>query len=177
MNDELTFLDVEADDHADDLFTGKKRGITLHYATETELLEFTRKLREAGGVDTLDALLPSQAHIPTQCLIANAVNFSSSVQPVARGQGINPYKFSTFPSGAWQWFMIPGDVDVATLAAAVDCEVVSVFYSNMFYSQHRMPGIAGELAAERLALPLPEKIGNTARAFDLGIGWTRNYRA
>lgn len=66
------------------------------------------------------------------------------------------FKASVFPM-AGVWVMSPelSDEDILVLANAVGCKT--------------MP------AGNQLVLVLPEKIGNAARAFDMGIGWTAKY--
>lgn len=52
---------------------------TMECLTEEELLEFANKIREAGGAELIEALLPSRPNDPSSCLIANALNFTSRV--------------------------------------------------------------------------------------------------
>lgn len=60
-------------------------GNVLPVATEEELLEFCNKVRQAGGANVLEALLPSVQQSSYSCLIANALNFGCSVSPYMNG--------------------------------------------------------------------------------------------
>lgn len=55
-------------------------------ATLEELLEFANKVREAGGGNPLDALMPAVPADASQCLIAKNLNFNCEVdKPFAGG--------------------------------------------------------------------------------------------
>lgn len=123
-------------------------GKARRYATEEELLAFANKLRAAGAADPLDALLPGKRGKGEACLIANACNFGCEVSPC----------------GGWWGMFFPHNVSrerIDALATAVDCEVLENF------------SLHPELATHYIRLP--EKIGNTAHAFDLLFGWTAKY--
>jgi len=135
------------------------------YATEEELLEFANKVRVAGGADPLDALVPSEPGNPRACLIANAVNFHSRV---AGGVGL-----PALPSGQRPWVMhLPDHVTeerAYRIAAAVRCELHMFDVGNGV-----VPRYCAELCTH-FGVVLPERIGNTAGAFDQGVGWTTKY--
>jgi hypothetical protein len=61
----------------------------IEFATEAELLEFANKIREAGGANPLDALMPSTPSDSKACLIAQALNFSCVVR-IDRARGASP---------------------------------------------------------------------------------------
>lgn len=124
-------------------------------ATEQETLDFANRLRSAGAADTLDALMPSTPEDVDSCLIANACNFKCAV-------------FGA-PNDGERWAMhFPKNTPharIRALAAAVGCEVEEVLDSLDLESY------------SRLALVLPEAIGNVAAAFDYGAGWPAKYIA
>lgn len=62
-------------------FTLENRTEPIKYATEEEVLAFANEVREAGGGDLIDALMPSLAGSSKECLIANALNFECAVYP------------------------------------------------------------------------------------------------
>jgi len=148
---------------------GKRR----NYATEEELLEFANKMREAGDAKPLEALMPSVPQDEKSCLIANAVNFRSTVLPVEGGK---------WPDGTDLWVMIPervGKERLAKIAEAVGCPLIEVW----------TPKTGGWLQVERPneedlnwfkmrtieVIRLPKDIGLAANAFDQGEGWTVKY--
>lgn len=130
-------------------------GVRIEYATEDELLDFANKIRAAGGANALDALLPSDPQKPDSCLIATSLNFGCHV--VASGEVFGG-SLDVEGRDEYAWAMrLPSCFSVEeseTLASAVGCEYDS-FYRKLI---------------------LPRHIGNAARAFDLGKGWTRKYR-
>jgi hypothetical protein len=77
-------------------------------ASFEELLEFANKVREAGGGNPLDALMPSVPEDPTACLIARNLNFNCSVAGADYGflESLN------LPLDD-QWVMIVHDEDLA----------------------------------------------------------------
>lgn len=48
-------------------------------ASEQEVIDFANKVREAGGGDLIEALMPSYPSDPNTCLIANALNFECKI--------------------------------------------------------------------------------------------------
>lgn len=120
-------------------------------ATEEELLEFCNKVREAGGANVLEALLPSEVNMPSACLIANALNFGCSVRGFYKeGDKDN---FHPDGDGSYLWGMYfprnMTDEAIEKVAAAVDCRIDR--------------GWDGERV-----MVLPKHIGNAAAAFDSG---------
>lgn len=124
-----------------------KHGITYDYCTEAELLAFANKVREAGGANILEALLPSSPNVASQCLIANALNFGCIVS----------VGYDQFKDGCAKWEMsVPYTVDIGAIAKKIGCKVQ---LSTSWWSK----------------IVLPRKVGNTAAAFDEGKGWTVKY--
>lgn len=111
-------------------------------ATEEELLRFANVVRQAGGANPIEALLPSRPEKPSECLIANALNFSCSVNRGALGYHDDSYEFV--------WYMeFPYNMDedrIREIAKGAHCRV-------------RRPG-------SQLVMQLPRHIGNAAWAFD-----------
>lgn len=128
--------------------------VVVEYATEDEVLEFANKVRQAGGANILKALLPSEPNVPSQCLIANALNFSCHVSTGAASLGL--------PSGSFQWYMeLPeniGSEKAKAIADYVGCELKTIDRGKLVFR-----------------ILLPEHIGNAAHAFDKGVGWTCKY--
>lgn len=107
-------------------------------ATLEEVLEFANAVREAGGGNPIDALMPAVPGDADQCLIAKNLNFNCQVAggPV---QGI--------------WYMYISDHDIATrIAEKLELELDSA---------HRYRGYDNKSRIE-----LPVRIGNVARDFD-----------
>ena len=131
-------------------------------ATEQELLAFCNRVREAGGAQVLDALLPSQLKKSETCLIANNLNFGCRVVPC------EPYDEDRFPrieGRSSQWFMLLPD----NLRAAIVKKVAEAVWRD----EDGAPGDVVTFYAGSLAIKLPEVIGNSAQAFDQGIAFTR----
>lgn len=135
------------------------------YATERQLLAFANKMREAGAADPLEALMPSKPKSPETCLIANALNFECSVHGVDDDSG---------------WFMhLPANMSrerAQKIAAAVGCELIEGWHDGVgtFVQEASIKNDAYSFDRV-LVIRLPEKIGNTADAFDQGNGWTKKY--
>lgn len=131
-------------------------------ADETELLEFANKVREAGGADPLGALLPSVPGDETSCLIANALNFKSTVVPVPTS---DPGRY--YEDGTKRWVMI-APVDTAReIARELDLD-----FKTLSTNHARIHGVG--LASDEIplgAIDLPYTIGNAAEAFDLGLAF------
>lgn len=109
-------------------------------ATLTEVLDFANRVREAGGANPLDALIPAVPEEPNECLIAKNLNFNCQVD------GVNGFiGASADYNGAW--CMIADDDTVATIAAALKLDIITDRY-------------------ERKAVVLPRGIGAVAAAYD-----------
>lgn len=127
-----------------------QEGKKIPYATEEEVLDFCNKVREAGGGESLSALLPGRIGSGSACLIAKSLNFDCEVWPHELKQ-----------NGEFEyWYMhfrrSQKDAGVVNrLAEALDLEIT----------------YAGK------AVKLPRLIGNAAHAFDCAKrGWTVKYR-
>lgn len=119
-------------------------------ATEEELLAFANKVREAGGANVLEALLPSKPGNPNTCLIANALNFSCSICPMDE-------HFDTYPhEGRWQ-MVLPENTDHDQIA-----KLHEVIGGDL---------IGSGTAYDRFAITLPREIGNAANAFDYSLAF------
>jgi len=131
----------------------RAEAVRVTYATETELLDFSNRVRQAGGGDALKALFPSTPSKSSACLIANALNFECRVS----GSDL-PGTPELTNAGVPVWFMqLPREV-ATKVAQALDLTV----YHSEFESQPS-------------EVQLPQRIGNTALAFDCGVGWTARY--
>ncbi len=112
-------------------------------ASLEETLEFCNEVREAGGTNALDALLPAVPQESESCLIAANLNFNCSVDGDGKGQ----------------WYMIiePGyaAVDIDAIQEATGCEAGSA-------EQYAMAGYSDEA----VLIKLPWGIGQVAKDFD-----------
>lgn len=123
------------------------------YATEDELLDFANKVREAGGADPIEALMPSKPKYARQCLIANALNFSCVVDSLAGGLLGKPRVWAMF---------LPEDLSDEQKRRIADA------VGSPIEDSYKGPCVR-----------LPEHIGNAAAAFDEKThdGWVAKYRA
>lgn len=119
-------------------------------ATEEELIEFVNKGRKAGGADILSALIPSVPSIATQCLIANALNFSCAVECPPEGGGLvckDGYRY--------KWAMVfPSNMSVETMQS------IAHAYETEIETDECDTWII-----------LPAHIGNAADAFDESLAF------
>lgn len=114
-------------------------------ATLDELLEFCNKVREAGGGDVLNELLPGVPYLDNACLIARNLNFSCRV---SGGFMRNISWRAQYDDHEMKWFMFVSDSEVRRkIADALDLPIDETL--------SRMPGIL-----------LPKEIGRAAAAFD-----------
>lgn len=61
-------------------------GEKIEYATEEEVLNFCNKIREVGGGEAIKSLLGGVPLAASACMIANSLNFDSTVIPIGRGK-------------------------------------------------------------------------------------------
>lgn len=135
-------------------FTRGRHKVKVHFASEERLLAFANELRAGGDAAPLESLMPSIQSNSEACLIANAVNYGSAVQPTSA------YNEETC---SWTWEMrFPKNMEtsrIEKIAKKVNCETITRV--GQFFHP--------------LALVLPQDIGNTADAFDNDEGWTTKY--
>lgn len=144
----------------------KINGDRLEVATEEELLAFANSIRQAGGANVLEALLPSTPSDSSECLIANALNFGCQVG-TASGFGVVKHDSAEarFPSRAERWIMqLPENLTDEQRVAldgveGVVLHEVTVFPNEPHYKEHFY------------YLALPESIGNAAAAFDAEVAF------
>lgn len=136
--------------------TGSK--LVVEVATGDELLAFANSVRRAAGATELSRLTCSRRNNPFECLIANAVNFSSSVIPRRDQYGTT----LLWPSQAAQWVMTPEDSSI--IQRIVDAVEDTWLVDNYDW-------LGGSLVTQPAVL-LPEAIGNAAVAFDYGVAFT-----
>lgn len=110
-------------------------------ATFDQLLAFANKVREAGGGNPLDALMPSVPQDASQCLIARNLNFNCEVSGADR-------------DGRW-YMNIEDPATVEAIAEKLDLEIR---YGHQW--------IEGQYTEVARSLLLPVEIGNVARDFD-----------
>lgn len=141
-------------------------------ATETELIEFCNKVREAGGADPISALFPSTPDEPESCLIARALNFSCEVN--------GPYD-----AAAWA-DKLKDDKKLQKLIQHAaggrftykDTQE-SIWVMLVQHGNHEDSAEKAKEVAEKLGLHyvideilLPREIGNSAQAFDNELAFT-----
>jgi hypothetical protein len=121
-------------------------------ASLEEVLEFANKVREAGGGNPLDALMPAIPEDPSACLIAKNLNFKCRVET----------------DEADQWIMVVDSPELAGKIAStlgLDFYTQTVWeYEGRFY--HTRHGGYVETKVERPVIVLPERIGQVASDFD-----------
>lgn len=124
--------------------------VNVLIAEEDELIDFANTIREAGGANVIDALMPSNPGLSQSCLIANALNFSASVDASLSSTKLPWHTQPLSRRGlVWKMFLPPnmGDERARQLGRATRCYVDTTY--------------GGELW-------LPVHIGNAAHAFDSG---------
>lgn len=123
----------------------------LQCATEDELLAFCNKIRKAGEVDVLKALLPAVPGNSSHCLIAKGLNFSCTIRPNSSQ--------TRLPGGGLRWYMrFPFGLGEAQMQKIANVIGAALSFNGLSYE-----------------VLLPEDIGNAAEAFDVGVAF-RTYR-
>lgn len=121
---------------------------TVPVATEEELLDFANRVREAGGADILNALLPSVPNDARSCLIARALNFDCIVKPIFSSERARHDLPEYQSNHSMCWVMEAEEDIISKLREALNLPAIRIGpYKN-------------------LVLVLPEHIGNAALAFD-----------
>lgn len=116
--------------------------MTDNMATLDELLVFCNKVREAGGGELIDALMPGDECDPHSCLIARNLNFDCFVN-----------KTGGEPSS---WFMaVPNEAVAEDISRKLDLPTTEV--PNPWYDEDDEYVVA---------VKLPVSIGRVAEAFD-----------
>lgn len=125
--------------------------VPCEYATVGEVLEFVNAMRQAGGAETIDQLPTGVPRDPRRCLLARALNFECEVRGLSR-----------YADGTSCWHMLLTDKTNAEIEALAEAMGLETFEDYI--------GAAKSII-------LPREIGNVARAFDKGEGWTEEYCA
>lgn len=123
-------------------------------ASFAELLAFANKVREAGGGNPLDALMPAVPEDASQCLIAKNLNFNCRVHS-------GPSRDDEILEGAYDprepWCMVTDDKDLRDrIAAALDLPILT-WSDELMHSAPRKT---------HYAVILPDNIGQIAAEFD-----------
>jgi hypothetical protein len=122
-------------------------------ATQDEILAFCNKVREAGGGEILEALLPGWQSRNQACLIARNLNFECYVEGLKGAYGGSV----GLDEGGCKWVMYTDEHEIIrTIARRMDLPIVE---------HHRRPDRPVP------AMLLPQRIGNAAEAFDEGIDY------
>lgn len=132
--------------------TLKMNGKRLPFAGKDELLAYANRIREAGGANALEALLPSIPGNQEGCLIARALNFGCKVYPLT--------SLKNLKDGSWEWVMeTPNDDTARKLAKGIGARTLRLdYWQDVRAAKHEIE--------TRLVVLLPKRIGNAAHAFD-----------
>lgn len=137
-----------------------KLKFTKPRATLEETLEFANHVREAGGGNPLDALMPAVPEDSTQCLVAKNLNFNCSVTTVEfRGQRT-------------AWVMVLEDKEIRDNIAD------SLHLAKINYDEETSPYDGGGFydgGEFFYAVVLPREIGEVAEGFDSTMEILREY--
>lgn len=130
-------------------------------ATETETLEFCNRVREAGGGDVLQELLPSTPQEQNACLIANGLNFDCAVAPFERGPDRREEleRENGLEHEPWVMKVINGEDGLGDRIALELNLVVAGVTEEDSWNEWEEP-------EKEIEILLPERIANVARAFD-----------
>jgi hypothetical protein len=96
----------------------EREKVQVEYATESELLAFANKVRQAGGANPIPALLPAYPSDPNRCLIALALNFECEVD--------SAYVLGTYEDKTRRWGMRTTHEIAGKLAEAEGFETIPV---------------------------------------------------
>lgn len=159
-------LELELERTKDDgTIVTEKRQVPV--ATESELLEFANRVRDAGGAGIIEALLPSKPGIAEQCLLANALNFDCVVR------GPSSRSVMQHEDGSYVWVMVPqrgnrrsSNLLAEELARELDLEI------TWDTTDGSKPTIA-DPGLYTCEIVLPKHIGNAAAAFDQGVAFRK----
>lgn len=120
--------------------------LELPRASFEETLEFCNKVREAGGGELIEELVPGIPGAPRDCLIANSLNFDCRVRPDG------PFATGDYPDMGYEegepaWVMTVADHNVIPkISEATGCPAISHY-----------------------TMLLPARIARVANAFDYTI--------
>lgn len=126
-------------------------------ATIEETLAFANAVREAGGGNPLDALMPAVPSDPSQCLIAKNLNFNCRVSGLEEEDLHGDSIPATYEDA---WVMLFGDNQTLrdTIANALDLPTIdSYIEDDTDDGWRRLPDYA---------IVLPAEIGQVAADFD-----------
>jgi hypothetical protein len=122
-------------------------------ASIEEVKDFCNKVREAGGANPLDSLLPAIPQKANECLIALNLNFSCEVD--ARGtyeDWMEELEHLGYQEGETIWGMTSNPEVAGEISEALDIPILDEEYDND-------------------TVVLPAKIARVAEAFD---AWLKN---
>lgn len=130
----------------------------LSFASKEELLAYANRIRQAGGADALDALLPAKAGDAKRCLIARALNFGCTVGALTDEE---------YTDGSYVWYMETPDADTTRrLACAMRARTLWITDLDHKVSDEYPSRGPSPARGDRLVMLLPKRIGNAAHAFD-----------
>lgn len=143
--------------------------VSTEVATEEELLAFANKVRQAGGANVLEALLPSTPNQMKTCLIANALNFGCQIEPVENNLPGSDVR-TKWSDGTLVWGMrFPDKMnheDRQKICKAVGCKLAVIDEHEDWDSDDEDATVLVH------GMLLPKPIGNAADAFDQGVAFT-----
>src|SRR4051812_34694482 len=107
--------------HPEDVEDGSENPRRIPFASKDELLAYANRIREAGGANALDALLPSTPQQNSACLIARALNFGCKVYPYVSE--------TDYADGSQRWVMKTPDAGTTRqLAKAIGARTIWLNY-------------------------------------------------
>lgn len=133
------------------------------------VLEFANKVRNAGGANPIDALMPSVPEDSSACLIARNLNFSCDVEPISflrAGTDIDNIDPRAHIHGdAWGMFVEDEDV-LERIAEATGLPVVHAPVLTWTYDEGS--DVEGSYAVDHLrsGIELPDELRDVAQSFD-----------
>lgn len=134
---------------------------TITFATKEELLDFVNQIREAGGADILDALLPGVPMQSYSCLIARGLNFKCSVGGDKSSYRNIPHPDD--PQNSYMWYMsICGSHSETKRIGDAICNKLNL---NGVYREFSAD-VSEYIIVSEYMIELPLHIGNAAYAFD-----------
>ena len=135
----------------------------MAHASLEETLAFCNKVREAGGADPLEALMPSIPQNENSCLIARNLNFDCEVSGGAYPDAENRWgKEALWEDGTDKWFMFVDDVETR--------------YRIANYLGLKIETLQDGWDEIREGITLPKEIGNVAAEFDAWLDDPDNHQ-
>lgn len=139
--------------------------LSSDYATFEELLEFANKVREAGGGNPLDALMPAVPADTKQCLIAKNLNFNCEVRGVPTKEAADQLGIGLYDD---VWTMVVDNRETRDrIAESLNLQTFEGPETDDLGDS--IPG------TEIYGVVLPDHIGQVAARFDMSVYGVEEY--